>query len=137
MAPEDRAVPERLRGLLQQEGETLGPIQIPDLEVRHRCLVPDPGRGDGRKAGRDLLEVDLRRGGTGESLMGLEHGVVEKAEGDPRLWDISPLVGVPDDLVSERGPRVEVVVDGRPIEGTRIPLPGSGTPLVRVEVRLA
>ena len=31
---------------------------------------------------------------------------------------------------------VELVVDGRPIEGTVIPLPEPGTPLVRVEVRL-
>ena len=30
----------------------------------------------------------------------------------------------------------ELVVDGRPIEGTVIPLPEPGTPLVRVEVRL-
>ena len=31
---------------------------------------------------------------------------------------------------------VELVVDGRPIEGTVIPLPPPGTPLVRVDVRL-
>ncbi len=38
----------------------------------------------------------------------------------------------------ERGaPAIQLVVDGRPIEGTRIPLPASGTPRVRVEVRLA
>ena len=30
----------------------------------------------------------------------------------------------------------ELVVDGRPIEGTIVPLPEPGTPLVRVEVRL-
>jgi cellobiose phosphorylase len=30
----------------------------------------------------------------------------------------------------------ELVVDGRPIEGTMVPLPAPGTPLVRVEVRL-
>jgi cellobiose phosphorylase len=30
----------------------------------------------------------------------------------------------------------ELVVDGRPIEGTIVPLPAPGTPLVRVEVRL-
>jgi hypothetical protein len=27
----------------------------------------------------------------------------DEAEGDPRIWEISPLVGVPDDFVSERG----------------------------------
>ncbi len=43
----------------------------------------------------------------------------------------------PADPVSERAPRPEVVVDGQPIEGTRIPLPEAGTPRVRVEVRLA
>jgi hypothetical protein len=32
---------------------------------------------------------------------------------------------------------IELVVDGRSIEGTVIPLPEPGTPLVRVEVRLA
>ncbi len=32
---------------------------------------------------------------------------------------------------------IQLVVDGRPIQGTRIPLPPSGTPRVRVEVRLA
>ena len=32
---------------------------------------------------------------------------------------------------------VQLVVDGRPIEGTIIPLPTPGTPLVRVEVRLS
>ena len=32
---------------------------------------------------------------------------------------------------------IEVIVDGRPIDGTRIPLPADGTDRVRVEVRLA
>jgi Beta-galactosidase len=27
----------------------------------------------------------------------------DEAEGDPRIWDVSPLVGAPDDFVSERG----------------------------------
>ena len=27
----------------------------------------------------------------------------DEAEGDPRIWDLSPLVGAPDDFVSERG----------------------------------
>jgi len=31
---------------------------------------------------------------------------------------------------------IEVVVDGRPIEGTLIPLPVPGTPRVRIEVVL-
>ena len=42
---------------------------------------------------------------------------------------------------TRRGPAatgsVEVVVDGRPIDGTLIPLPQRGTPRVRVEIRLA
>ena len=37
----------------------------------------------------------------------------------------------------ETVPAVEVVVDGRPIAGTRIPLPVAGTQRVQVEVRLA
>jgi Beta-galactosidase trimerisation domain/Beta-galactosidase len=40
----------------------------------------------------------------------------DDAEGDPRLWDISPLVGVPDDLVSERGypePNGGAISEGR------------------------
>ena len=36
-----------------------------------------------------------------------------------------------------RAPAIEVVVDGTRIEGTRIPLPGPGTPRLRVEVLLA
>ena len=32
---------------------------------------------------------------------------------------------------------VEVSIDGRPIEGTVIPLPEAGTPLVRVAVTLS
>jgi cellobiose phosphorylase len=42
-----------------------------------------------------------------------------------------------EDRVAGRGPHVDVIVDGSPIEGTRIPLPAPGTPRVNVEVRLA
>ena len=34
-------------------------------------------------------------------------------------------------------PAVEVIVDGIPIEGTRIPLPQPGTARLKVEVRLS
>ena len=37
----------------------------------------------------------------------------------------------------DRHRAIELVVDGVPIEGTRIPLPVPGTPRVRVDVRLA
>jgi cellobiose phosphorylase len=43
---------------------------------------------------------------------------------------------VSDDGIGDRVPPPEVVVDGRAIEGTLVPLPGPGTPRVRVEVRL-
>ena len=40
----------------------------------------------------------------------------DEAEGDARIWDISPLVGVPDDRVSDRGypePNTEAITQAR------------------------
>ncbi|HEY6555397.1 MAG TPA: beta-galactosidase, partial [Vicinamibacteria bacterium] len=45
----------------------------------------------------------------------------DEGEGDPRLWEISPLVGVPDDYVSERGypePNAGAIAEGRWERGT-------------------
>ena len=55
-------------------------------------------------------------------------------------YDIEVVRRVGDEPGSEtsRDDRaIEVMVDGIPIEGTRIPLPAPGTPRVRVDVRLA
>ena len=45
--------------------------------------------------------------------------------------------GAPGEVATGRVPAVELIVDGRPIEGTTIPLPEAGTRRVQVEVRLA
>ena len=42
----------------------------------------------------------------------------------------------PDTAPDGGPPAIVLIVDGAPIEGTRIPLPAPGTPCVRVEVRL-
>ena len=45
--------------------------------------------------------------------------------------------GGPGEVATGRVPAVELIVDGRSIEGTTIPLPEAGTRRVQVEVRLA
>jgi len=74
------------------------------------------------RASRDAI---LRRVSEGAGLV-LLHPFVgdvkghpfkgDEAQGDERLWDLSPLVGVPDDFVSERGypePNGGAIAEGR------------------------
>jgi cellobiose phosphorylase len=50
---------------------------------------------------------------------------------------VAPVAGATTGTAAAEGrSALELVVDGRPIEGTRVPLPAPGTPRVRVEVRL-
>jgi hypothetical protein len=71
-----------------------------------------PGLNGWSRLTRPTRDAILRRVREGAGLV-LLHPFVgdveghpfkgDEAEGDTRIWDVSPLVGVPDDLVSDRG----------------------------------
>ena len=71
-----------------------------------------PGLNGWSRLTRGARDAILRRVGDGAGLV-LLHPFVgdvkghpfkgDEGEGDSRIWDVSPLVGVPDDFVSERG----------------------------------
>lgn len=84
-----------------------------------------PGLNGWSRLTRPTRDAILRRVQEGAGLV-LLHPFVgdveghpfkgDEAEGDARIWDVSPLVGVPDDLVSDRGYAVvneAAVVRGR------------------------
>ncbi|HEY3547894.1 MAG TPA: hypothetical protein VGK17_17625, partial [Propionicimonas sp.] len=51
-------------------------------------------------------------------------------------WEIEAVRGAGEDAGARQG-ATQLLVDGRPIEGTLVPLPEPGTALVRVQVRMA
>lgn len=84
-----------------------------------------PGLNGWSRFTRGTRDAILRRVSEGAGLV-LLHPFVgdvkahpfrgDEPEGDARLWEISPLVGVPDDRVSDRGypePNQEAITEGR------------------------
>jgi hypothetical protein len=84
-----------------------------------------PGLNGWTRYTRRTRDAILRRVSEGAGLVLLHpfvgdvkgHPFVgDETEGDLRLWDLSPLVGVPDDRVSDRGypePNQDAIVEGR------------------------
>ncbi|PYQ22906.1 MAG: hypothetical protein DMF79_05045 [Acidobacteria bacterium] len=84
-----------------------------------------PGLNGWSRLTRPARDAILRRVREGAGLV-LLHPFVgdvkghpfqgDPAEGDPRIWEVSPLVGVPDDRVSDRGypePNLEAITQAR------------------------
>jgi len=94
------------------------------LSARPFEVLVIPGLNGWSRYTRKTRDAILRRVSEGAGLVLLHpfvgdvkgHPFVgDEAEGDPRIWEISPLVNVPDDRVSDRGypePNREAIAEG-------------------------